>query len=79
MKSLKRFDRPMYKFSPDQMVLRLNDIVDVVNGLGVSLEQHSTVINSNEVIIYGMQPDGSFGIAKWTKEGDRYTNKVAVI
>lgn len=79
MKTLKRFDRSIYKYNPDQMVLRLNDVVDTLNSLNVSIEQHSTVIDSKEVIVYGMQPDGTFGIAKWTKEGDQYTNKVAVI
>jgi hypothetical protein len=79
MKTLKRFDRSMYKFNPDQMILRLNDLVDEVNARNISIEQHSTIINSKEVIVYGMQPDGTFGIAKWTKEGDIYTNKVTVI
>lgn len=78
MKTLKRFDKELYKFKPDQMVLRLNDVVDTINKLQVSLEQHSTVIGSKEVIIYGMQPDGTFGIAKWNKEGDTYANKVVI-
>jgi hypothetical protein len=78
MKSLKRFDREMYKYRPDQMILRLNDMVEVVNGQNVTIEQHSTIPNSKAVIIYGMQPDGTFGIAKWDKEGDNYTNKVVV-
>lgn len=78
MKSLKRFDREMYKYRPDQMILRLNDMVDAMNGQNVSIEQHSTIPNSKEVIIYGMQPDGTFGIARWDKEGDSYTNKVTV-
>jgi hypothetical protein len=78
MKSLKRFDREMYKFRPDQMVLRLNDIVDAANSLQTTIEQHSTTLNSKEVIVYGMQPDGTFGIARWDKEGDTYTNKVVV-
>lgn len=79
MKTLKRFDRNVFKYNPDQTILRLNDIVDVINGQNVSIEQHSTIINSKEVIIYGMQPDGTFGIARWTKEGDTYTGKVTVI
>lgn len=78
MKSLKRFDREMYKFRPDQTVLRLNDVVDEINKLQAIFEQHSTIPNSKEVIVYGMQPDGTFGIARWDKEGDAYTNKVVV-
>ena len=78
MKTLKRFDRSLYKYNPDQMVLRLNEIVDEINSRSISLEQQSTIINSKEVIVYGLQPDGTFGIAKWTKEGDTYTNKVVV-
>jgi len=79
MKLLPRFDRSVFKYTPDQMVLRLNFIVDAINKHNVAIEQHSTIVNSKEVLIYGMQPDGTFGIAKWDKEGDQYTNKVMVI
>jgi hypothetical protein len=79
MKTLKRFDREMYKFKPDQMVLRLNDLLGVVNGLGTSIEQASQVIGSQEVIVYGNQPDGSFGIKKWVKQGDQYVSPTVVV
>lgn len=79
MKTLKRFDRETYKYKPDQMVLRLNEIVGAVNQQNISIEQHSTIIGSSEVMIYGMQPDGTFGIAKWQKDGDSYVNKTVVI
>lgn len=79
MKSLKRFDRELYKYKPDQMVLRLNDIVEALNGQSTSIEQASTILSSKEVIVYGNQPDGTFGIAKWEKEGDSYKNKTVVL
>lgn len=79
MKNLKRLDRSVFKYNPDQMVFRLNDVIDTLNKQNISLEQQSTVIDSKEVLIYGMQPDGTFGIAKWDREGDQYTNKVMVI
>lgn len=79
MKRLSRFDRSVYKYNPDQTVLRLNEIVDSINNMGVVLEQSDNTINSKLVIVYGRQPDGTFGIAKWTKDGDTYTNKVTVI
>lgn len=79
MKTLKRFDREMYKYKPDQTVLRLNDLIDVVNNLGVSIEQSSQIVGSQEVLVYGNQPDGTFGIARWTKQGDQYLNKATVI
>ena len=78
-KTLKRFDQQVYKFKPDQMVLRLNDMVDAINGQTLSFEQVDSTPNSNFVIVYGRQPDGSFGIAKWTKLGDQYTNKTVVV
>jgi hypothetical protein len=79
MKALKRIDREMYKFKPDQMVRRLNEIVEVANSQNISIEQQSTIINSKEVMVYGMQPDGTFGVKKWDKEGDQYTNPTVVI
>lgn len=79
MKNLKRLDRSVFKYNPDQMVFRLNDVIDTLNKQNISLEQQSTVVDSKEVLIYGMQPDGTFGIAKWDREGDQYTNKVMVI
>lgn len=68
---LKPFDRQIYKYSPDQMILRLNQIVDTINGITVALMV--TDKDSKTVIITGQQPDGSFGVKKWTKNGDNYT------
>jgi hypothetical protein len=79
MKSLKKFDRQVYKYNPDQMILRLNDMVDALNFSNVTIEQHSTIIDDHRVIVYGMQPDGTFGIARWLKEGDQYSGKVSIV
>lgn len=68
---LPRFDRQVYKYAPDQMVVRLNAIVDKINS-----ENASVIVEdpkSNVVIIIGVQPDGTFGAKKWTKTGDNYT------
>lgn len=79
MKTLKRIDRELYKFKPDQMVLRLNEIIDNANNMQTSIVQHSTIVNSNKVLVYGMQPDGTFGIARWELAGDTYSNKEVVL
>lgn len=70
-KLIPRFDRQVYKYAPDQMVVRLNAIVDKLNS-----ENASVIVEdpkSNTVIIVGVQPDGTFGAKKWTKTGDNYT------
>jgi len=65
---IKRFDRDLYKKRPDQMVLRLNEIANEINSRGRSSQQQRD--DTNDVIITGMQPDGSFGVKHWKKNGD---------
>lgn len=73
MRILQRFDRQVYKYAPDQMVVRLNQIIDKLNG------ENATVMvedpKSNSVIIMGVQPDNSFGVYRWIKKGDEFTGR----
>ena len=66
-KFFKRFDRSIYKYNPDQMIVRLNEMISFLNSVGEGLELTDTNTNSNEVIVLGKQPDGSFGIVKYAK------------
>lgn len=66
-----RVDRQLFKYSPDQMIVRLNDVIDTLNNKQVTVMVEDA--KSNEVIMIGLQPDGSFGIKKWNKQGDNYT------
>lgn len=82
-KPITRIDRELYKRYPDQMIARLNEIIDRQNGsvFGLEIEQR----NGNSVIIIGNQPitaaDPSpteFGIVMWEKNGDFYSNPMQI-
>lgn len=49
MKSLKRFDRDLYKSKPDQMVLRLNEMVQAITTTNV----RNSDTNSWKIFDYG--------------------------
>lgn len=68
---IQKLDRQVFKYAPDQMILRLNQFIDEHNRLKVAVEVDEE--GSNNVIIIGKQPDGTFGIKKWIKQGDVYT------
>jgi hypothetical protein len=72
-----RFDRSLIK-SPDQFVLRLNQLVEKINR-----EEDRQIIrdrNSNKVIFIGLQPDNlTFGIRMYTRDGDQYNLITTVI
>lgn len=70
MKELKRIDRELYKKNPDQFILRLNEVIDFLNRGNFYSETIQK--EGNRVLIAGMQPDGSFGLKYWDREGDRY-------
>lgn len=67
---LRKFDRQVVKYSPDQLTMRLNEIVANSNGQRFSKEYRQD--NSNVTLIVGVQPDGSFGLKYWEKRGDQY-------
>lgn len=69
-RTLKRFDHELYKRAPDQMVARLNDMVLKANSLDFTHEIRQR--GTNRVIIAGNQPDGSWGLKYWDREGDIY-------
>lgn len=67
---LKKFDRQVYKYNPDQMIVRLNEIVEISNRRNYVIELADA--NSNRVLILGYQPDKTFGMKYWEKQGDNY-------
>lgn len=69
-KFIQKFDQTLYKYNPDQMIVRLNEIVDTINSQQVVVMVSDD--KTNNVIFIGKQPDGSFGIKKWLKQGDSY-------
>lgn len=82
-KPVARIDRELYKRYPDQIIARLNEIIDRQNGtvFGLEIEQR----NGNSVIVIGNQPTNTatpspteFGIVMWEKEGDFYTNPTQI-
>lgn len=70
-KILQKLDRQVYKYNPDQMVVRLNEIVDTINSQQVVVMVQDKT--GKDVIFIGNQPDGSFGIKQWLKQGDTYS------
>lgn len=74
-KVLKPIDMQLYKYAPDQMILRLNEIVNVSNSRNLTVEMSNP--GTTRVLISGVQPDKSFGLFYWDKLGDNYANKTA--
>lgn len=72
---LKPIDMQLYKYAPDQMILRLNEIVNVSNSRNLTVEMSNP--GTTRVLISGVQPDKSFGLFYWEKLGDNYANKTA--
>lgn len=68
MKRLQRIDYELWKRNPDQMVFRINQLIDEINARAVRDEQYKD--GDNAVLISGMQPDGSWGLKYWKKNGD---------
>lgn len=69
-REIRKLDRAVYKYNPDQTIVRLNEIIDAVNQKQLTLEQRQK--GTIRVIISGNQPDGTFGLKYWDKKGDLY-------
>lgn len=65
-----KIDRQLFRYSPDQMVMRLNKLIETSNNRNVTLETQEK--NGTTVLVAGVQPDGTFGLKYWDKQGDRY-------
>lgn len=70
MRIFKLFDLELYKRRPDQVILRLNEIIRQLNDNNFFNEVIEK--EGKRVLISGRQPDGSFGLKYWDREGDRY-------
>ncbi len=70
MRVYKRIDRELFRNKPDQMVMRYNEMVDMLNSEQYAKELVSK--DGSQTIFVGNQPDGSFGVKLWNNKGDTY-------